>query len=250
MQAASGAAPALTSSDVSQTPSAAQPTAKPIPALPELEDVLFDLLSSGGIDPNLTHDKLEAIQSFLHEHARDRKTHEQFVQFFERESLSMQPERPNLLALPLIDARSRSARAPLLLDSTPSPVRAEALDPLAAAAVPALEPLAPAAAVSSKTPAPRGASGWLWALGFSAIAGLMALGVGAVIELRSELQQLRAEATHAALELEQLRSETERLRAQVQEQSQAVARSEQKAQLLLQTLASPLVDAGRMENSR
>jgi len=248
MQAASVVTPtpaaALTSTDASQTPSGAQPTAKPAPGLNELEDVLFDLLASGGIEPSLSHDKLDVIQTFLHEHARERKTHEQFVAFFEQHALPMQPVRPNLLALPVVDARSRSARAPLLIDPAPDTAPLMAAQSLAPAA---LETFAPAA-VSGK-PASR-SSGWLWALGFGAIAGLMALGIGAVIELRSELQQLRAEATHGALELEQLRTEVGRLRAQVQETGHAVTRTEHKAQLLMQTVASPLVDPSRFENSR
>src|ERR1043165_7998630 len=101
MHAVSATPPVPTAPEASQTSSASQPQTKPIPGLNELEDVLFDLLSSGGIDSSLSHDKLEAIQSFLHEHARERKTHEQFVAFFEQQALPLQPERPNLLALPM-----------------------------------------------------------------------------------------------------------------------------------------------------
>jgi hypothetical protein len=228
------AAPAAGAPDTTQTPStsAAQPMAKPIPGLNELEDVLFDLHSSGGIDSSLSHDKLEAIQAFLHEHARERKTHEQFVAFFEKHTLPLQPERPNLLALPLVDARNRSARAPLLL--TPAPE-----DPLLTELAIAREP----AAVSSK--GRPSALSWLWALGFGVVAGLLVLGIGAVVELRAELQQLRAEATHGALQLEQLRAETERLRLQTQDNGQVLSRTEHKTQLLLQTVAAPL-----SENSR
>jgi hypothetical protein len=195
--------------------------------------LLFDLLASGGIDSSLSHDKLEAIQAFLHEHARERKTHEQFVAFFGQQALPLQPERPNLLALPMVDSRSRSARAPLLLE--PAPMMESELEEL-----PLL--LEPAADSGKGRMSPLS---WLWALGFGVVAGLLALGIGAVVELRSELQQLRAEATHGSLQLEQLRAETERLRLQTQDNGQALSRTEQKTQLLLQTVAAPLIENSR-----
>jgi hypothetical protein len=228
MQPVSGAAPQLTSNDVSQptqTPSAQQPASKPVPGLHELEDVLFDLLASGGIEPNLSHDKLEAIQSFLHEHARERKTHAQFVAFFEKEALPMQPERPNLLALPLVDARSRSARAPLLLDPLALPQAEPALGERELAAPVQAAPLPAAPALDLPTGAERRVA-WPWVLGFGVAAGFLALGVVGVAELRSELQELRSEARQGAQQLEQLRSETERLRAQVKENAQAAARTD------------------------
>jgi len=77
------------------------------------------------------------------------------------------------------------------------------------------------------------------------MARLLALGIGAVVELRAELQQLRAEATHGALQLEQLRAETERLRLQTQDNGQALTRTEHKTQLLLQTVAAPLAENSR-----
>ena len=236
--AVSPVAPAPTAPDASQTSSASQPQVKPIPGLNELEDGLFDLLASGGIDSSLSHEKLEAIQSFLHEHAREHKTHEQFVAFFEQQALPLHPERPNLLALPLVDARSRNARAPLLH----TPLVEEAPEPLEIAAPAALQP----AAISGS----RRGSTWLWGLGFGVVAGILALGIAAVIELRSELQQLRAETTLAALLLEQLRAETERLRAHTEENGQALSRTERKTQLLLQTVGAPLAEHARTENSR
>jgi hypothetical protein len=226
MQPVSGAAPQITPSEASQptqTPSAPQPTSKPVhvvPALHELEDVLFDLLASGGIEPSLSHDKLEAIQTFLHEHARERKTHAQFVAFFDKEALPMQPERPNLLALPMVDTRSRSHRAPLLID----PLTVPSMEPTPSEAVPAPPvqpaPAAPAAALELPTGAERRVA-WPWVLGFAIAAGFLALGVVGVVELRSELQALRGESKQSAQQLEQLRSETERLRAQVKENAQA-----------------------------
>jgi hypothetical protein len=192
------------------------------PSIPELEDVLYDLVAGG--DLNLTSDKLELIQEFLHEHARQRKTHEEFVGFFQLHALSMRPERPNLFALPLVDSRN-AARAPMLY--TP--------DLEAAAAVEA-EPIV----------VERSRFGWVWpALGFAAIAGALALGASAVVVMRAEIDRVNASVAHTAIELEQLRAETQQLRAIIQANSAAVQNTERDTRLLLQTIASPIAQNSR-----
>lgn len=193
------------------------------PAIGELEDILYDLLAAGG-DLSVNSAKLELVQAFLHEHARQRKTEQQFVAFFQEHGLSMHPERPNLFALPLVDSTTRNpARTPLL---TPDPQ--------------------PAAPVESIIVESRSRFGWVWAaLGFAAIAGALALGASAVVLMRAELDRMNASVAHTEIELEQLRSEAERLRALVQSNAASLQNTERDTQLLLQTFASPIAQNSR-----
>lgn len=202
------------------------------PSLSELEDLLYDLLASGG-DFDFSSELLERIQGFLHEHARQRKTQAQFLAFFEQNKLSTRPERPNLLSLPVLDHASRNAaRTPPLL----TPTAARQPESPQEHQIPAM-----AAAIE-----PRSRLGWAWAaLGFGAVSGMLALGVAAVIELRAELTHLNASVARSAMEIEQLRSETERLRKDLQTHANAAVRTEHNTDLLLESLVSPL-----MRNSR
>ena len=200
------------------------PTLTAPPSINELEDVLYDLLAAGG-DANVNSAKLELIQAFLHEHARQRKTEAQFVAFFEQHGLSMRPERPNLFALPSVDSASRhGARMPVLLPAEPAPV-------------------APAEPIIVET---RSRFGGVWAaLGFAAITGALALGASAVVVMRTELDRMNASIAHSAIELEQLRAETERLRTLVSANSAALQNTERDTRLLLQTFAPPIAQNSR-----
>jgi hypothetical protein len=201
------------------------PSQLPVPSLPELEDVLYDLLAAGG-DLNVSADKVELIQAFLHEHARQRKSHALFVSFFDEQRLSMRLERPNLFALPVVDSASRSApRNPPLLTAEPEPSATQA------------EPLIVEA---------RQRFSWIWpALACAAICGALALGASAVVVVRGELARMNAGLAQSAIEIGQLRTETERLRAIVQSSSVAAQHTERDTQLLVQTLAAPIVQNSR-----
>ena len=210
-----GPAPAAASPAMTMTTSASSP------AIHELEDVLYDLLAAGG-DLTVNGAQLELVQAFLHEHARQRKTQDQFVAFFQAHGLSMRPERPNLFALPQVESRS-AARTPVLL---PEPQPAPPVEPII---------------VES-----RARFGWVWAtLGFAAIAGSLALGASAVTVMRAELDRMNASVAHTEIELEQLRAETERLRAIVQSNSAALQNTERDTRLLVQTFAAPIAQNSR-----
>ena len=201
-------------------PAAAPPSAT-APAINELEDVLYDLLAAGG-DLTVNGAQLEQIQAFLHEHARHRKTQEQFVAFFEEHGLSMRPERPNLFALPQVESRS-AARTPMLL---PEPQPDASAEPIIVEA--------------------RTRFGWVWAtLGIAAIAGSLALGASAVMVMRTELDRMNASVAHTEIELEQMRAETQRLRAIVESNSAALQNTERDTRLLLQTFAAPIAQNSR-----
>jgi len=169
----------------------------------------------------LGHDKFEEIQAFLHEHARERKTHAQFVAFFEAQALPMQPERPSSLVLPRSTSKNPALDVPLALELQ----EAQA----------AWRPAAPAAISSSSgTRAP-----WLWAIGFAIVCILLGLGVVSLMALRDELARLHVQVVHSAQRLEQLQSETSQLRALVDDSNRAVQRTGRDAELLLRTLTAP-----------
>jgi hypothetical protein len=201
-------------------------TSESVPELNELEDLLYDLLATGTADPNVARHVLDATQAFLHEHARERKTQRQFVEFFEKHALPLRPERPNLLALPALDTRGRASEAPVLL---PEPPRYE---PLAIA-------LSAADGGEAARTEPRRRD-WAWLLALAAIGCTTALAIAGMLELQGELGRLHHEAAQNASLLEQLRSETQSLRVQVKDANEALQQNQRDTQLLLRAFSSPL----------
>jgi hypothetical protein len=186
------------------------------PALADLEDLLYDILASGA-DPNLGSKTLEAVQLFVHEHARNKKTHAEFVAFFEAQSLSMLPERTALMALPPLEARGRAAETPSLT---------------------AL-PRAPEPAFVT-TAAARSKGVWVWAALAAAVSGMATLTYFAALEVRAEFAQVRSEAERNAAELQRARAETEALRAELRMKALRLEQVEHKTDVLLQSFGSPL----------
>jgi hypothetical protein len=215
----------MSSAAIAIVPSPAAHTAPPSgsintpPSVNDLEDLLYDIVAVGG-DPNLASATLAAVQVFLHEHARERKSHEAFLAFFETHQLSMQPMASALIELPPLEVRGRATETPVLI----APMR-EPDPPLA------LEVVVPTRARTSA---------WFWALGFAAISGAFAAGSALVLEVRDEFARARADAAANAAALVEVRSESEQLRAQLREQAKQNQHTEQTAQRLMQTLLSPL----------
>ena len=82
------------------------PALQPEPTALELEDLLYDILASGA-DPSLPAGTLEAVQTFLHEHARSKHSLPEFVTFFTSHKLSMVRDTGFGLALPpMLDLRT------------------------------------------------------------------------------------------------------------------------------------------------
>src|SRR5262245_55976270 len=80
------------------------PVLLPEPTVLELEDILYDILASG--DPSLPTGTLEAVQTFLHEHARSKRALPEFVAFFTKHKLSMVRDTGFGLGLPALDLRT------------------------------------------------------------------------------------------------------------------------------------------------
>ena len=197
------------------------PTAAPSqpPSLPELEDLLYDLLASG-TDPNLPEGTLEVVQGFVHEHARSKKSHAEFVAFFEANSLPFKAPGPSLLALPPIESRGHAAETPAL----------------------SMIPQAPdtAGLTTAANSGMRRSAGIIPALTLAAVScGFAAAGFG-LYALHSELVQLRRESAEGASALARLRAENSEQQRQLNEMTQQLERIDRKTEWLLQSFASPI----------
>jgi hypothetical protein len=195
------------------------PASTTVPTLPDLEDTLYDILASG-TDPNLSDGTFEAVQTFVHEHARSRKSHSEFIAFFEARSLPFRAPAPSLFALPPLETRGPSVETPVL------PTIPQAAEPSL---------LVTAANSGSRRPS------WLWpALTLAAVSCGGAFGYVGLIQVQSQLTELRTEATRGESALARLEAENVELRARVRESAQQLQRIEHKTDLLLRAFASPI----------
>lgn len=206
------------------------PALPPEPNVLELEDMLYDILASGA-DPNLPAGTLEAVQTFLHEHARSRRSLPEFVAFFASHKLSMVRDTGFGLSLPPVVELRATARPP-----QPEPE----LEATRAAPHVLSEPdpieVAPVAPERVQHYGRR----WLWA---SAAAVLAAISGGAFYSAataRNELERVRAEQRATAVVLSQMQTEVARLRGTVDQHAQISRNIDHKTELLLRTLVSPL----------
>jgi hypothetical protein len=192
------------------------PTSPVGPSVADLEDLLYDILASG-FDPNLPAATLEAVQVFVHEHARSKKSQAEFLAFFEAHALPMRAERPSLLALPPLEMRGRAGESPELT------LMPQSADP----------PLMQPAAYGGKRLG-------IWMAACVTLTALIGLGYFATLQVRDEFARARAQAAQNAAALANVRAEAETLRAALRDNAQVMQRVEQKSELLLQSMASPL----------
>jgi hypothetical protein len=209
----------------------------PEPTVLELEDLLYDILASGA-DPSLPAGTLEAVQTFLHEHARSKHTQAEFVAFFTSHNLSMVRDTGFGLSLPPMDLR-----APMRV---PEPV-VEPEAPTQAAPRPVALPLEPdpiEVAPVAIAPAPRRSRALDWAF---AAAALAAISGGAIyaITAQAELERVRAEQRATAETLARVQTELTRLRGSVEQSKELSRNADHKTELLLRSLVSPLDPAQR-----
>jgi hypothetical protein len=209
------------------------PSAPPAPTQSELEDLLFDILATGTVDPAVSTATLEAVQNFLHEHARERRPLDAFVTFFEEQGLSMQPQRTNLLlSLPPIEVRGRATETPQLV--APNPIEPEALLVTALPPEPRLASTSIAAAISGKR-VPL-----MWGLGFAAIGGILGLFANELFELRGQLERAEADASANAAALEDLRTSSTKLRNDFLRNTQHLEALDKQHEELLRSFGTPL----------
>lgn len=202
------------------------------PTVLELEDMLYDILASGA-DPNLPAGTLEAVQTFLHEHARSKRALAEFVAFFTKHKLSMARDTGFGLGISALDLRTPariSAPDPELeLEATRAATQGLRLpDP---------EPIevAPVEVVRVT----RHVSVW-WAAAAVVLAAISGGALFAALTSHSELERARAEQNAMSVKLAQMQSEVARLRGSVEQTAQTAQTAEHKSELVLQTFGSPL----------
>lgn len=194
----------------------------PEPSVLELEDMLYDILASGA-DPSLPDGTLEAVQTFLHEHARSKHTLAEFLAFFAKHGLSTVKETTLTLALPpILEARSGGTSVPF---PQPNPAQPEP------------EPIEVAPVAVEKPRSPRTLA---WVCGIAALAAISGGGWFGFTTTRAELDRMREEQRATQRELARVQAEAASLRQSVEQNDSLVRRVDRKSELLLQTLVSPL----------
>ena len=192
--------------------------ALPEPSALELEDMLYDILASGA-DPNVSASTLSAVQTFLHEHARSKRSEADFVAFFAKHGLSTVRETTLTLALPPIDSRVQPQ--PISQPFTPEP------EPIEVTPV----------AVTRRRQLSRTA---LWAGVGAAFAAISCAAYMAVSIAQGELERVRIQERANAEALARVQAEAANLRQTLEQNAKRVERVDQKNELLLQKLVSPL----------
>jgi hypothetical protein len=206
------------------------PALPPEPTVLELEDMLYDILASGA-DPNLPAGTLEAVQTFLHEHARSKHSLPEFVTFFTSHKLSMVRDTGFGLSLPPMDLRAPMRAAEHELEA-PTRVVTPAPAPLEP------EPIEVAPVVVQ--PAPRYGRAALWASAAAVLAAISGGALYAASSARTELDRVQAEQRATAETLAQMQTEVTRLRATLEQNARVARNVDHKTELLLRTLVSPL----------
>ena len=190
------------------------------PKIEELEDVLYDILAVG-VEPTAQIGTLDAVQVFLHEHARVRKTHAEMLSFFAENGIAYTPERARAVAPPL---------ALLPIEGTETD---DFLTP--PAAISGIQ-VSPEARTSRSSLALR--------LGV-ACAAVVVLALGAVgylvlADMQHELSRVNTQAGTQAAELSRVKADADALRATMRDNAELVRSVDRKSDVLIQSLLSPL----------
>jgi hypothetical protein len=206
------------------------PALPPEPNVLELEDMLYDILASGA-DPNLAAGTLEAVQTFLHEHARSKHSLPEFIAFFVSHKLSLVRDTGFGLSLPPMDLRAPMRSVEPALEP-PTQVAA----PVRAPSEP--EPIEVGPIVSERAQRQRRVA--IWASAAAVLAAISGGGWYAAASARTELERVRTEQRATAEVLAQMQTEVAHLRGTVEQNAQLARSVDHKTELLLRTLVSPL----------
>lgn len=197
-------------------------TSMPVePTVLELEDMLYDILASGA-DPSLEAGTLEAVQTFLHEHARSKRSHAEFIAFFATHGLAVAKEPTLQIALPPMELRNQMPEPTYQVAEVASAAEAIEVAPVTR---------------SSPGAANRGL-GWLY--GLAALAAISGGAFYALSRTEAAFERVHAEARANAERLAEVQAEAAGLRQSLQQNAEMVRRVDQKSELLLQSLVSPL----------
>ncbi|HKU42517.1 MAG TPA: hypothetical protein VJR89_30375 [Polyangiales bacterium] len=190
----------------------------PEPSALELEDILYDILASGA-DPSISHETLAAVQTFLHEHARSKRSQAEFLAFFAKHGLSTSKDNALTLSLPPLPLHPPAPPPPAPLAQEPEAIEVMPVQ------------------VQRKRQLKRGT---LWACGGAVLAAI-SCGIWLLAtQAWGEIDRVKAESRATADELARTRAELTSLRQKQEQDAERVQRVDHKSELLLQTFGSPL----------
>ena len=188
------------------------------PSIEELEDMPYDILATG-VEPTATVGTLEAVQAFLHQHARARKSHTELLSFFAENGLACVPERarvvaPALALLPMEDVGTHeSFEQSAAVSGMPERSRVQHTSNLARIGI-------------------ASAAVLLLALG--------GLGYVAFTSMQNELARVHSQTGVQANELARVKADADSLRSAMHDNTELVRSVDHKSDVLIQTLLSPL----------
>jgi len=197
-----------------------------------MQDVLYDILATG-LDPEQAQIPLDAIERFLHEHARSAKSQDEFRVFFAQHGLTVSGRaiKPPPVLLPPIER-------PLQDDP---PVIAKFPVELARP-----EPLPQGAGFARQLPddlelaiAPRRAQPWVWAALILMAGGVSALayhGYSVITRLEHRLEQADSATHNASVALDELKTKTAGLESNVAASGEEIQRVDDKSNMIIQSL--------------
>jgi hypothetical protein len=194
-----------------------------------MQDVLYDILATG-IDPEQAQLPIDAIERFLHEHARTSKSPDEFRAFFAQHGLSVSTRavKPPQVALPPIQR--------------PNPDEAVAKFPVELARP---EPLPQGMSFAAQLPEdgesarPRRTQPWLWAalvVLAGGVGGLAYHGYTVITQLQHRLEQADGQTRDQRAELDALKTKTAGLETNVAESSEQIQRVDDRNNMVIQSL--------------
>jgi hypothetical protein len=196
-----------------------------------MQDVLYDILATG-IDPEQAQLPIDAIERFLHEHARASKTPDEFRAFFAQHGLTVSTRaiKPPHMALPPIQR--------------PNPEEAMAKFPVELARPEALpQGLSFAQQLPDETEltahAQRRTQPWLWAALCLLAGGVGAIayhGYSVITHLEQRLEQADGSNRDQRAELDALKTKTAGLESNVAESSEQIQRVDDRNNMVIQSL--------------
>jgi hypothetical protein len=196
-----------------------------------MQDVLYDILATG-LDPEQAQIPLDAIERFLHEHARNAKSIEDFRAFFAQHGLTLTTRaiKPPPVALPPIER-------PMQDDPPVAKFPVELARP---------EPLPQGAGFARQLPdelelalKPRRAQPWVWAALILLAGGVSAAayhGYSVITRLEHRLEQADSASRSDRVALDELKTKTAGLESHVAASGEEIQRVDDKSNMIIQSL--------------
>jgi hypothetical protein len=220
-----------------QRASSVPPVASEARQVQAMQDLLYDILATG-VDSERTDVSIEAIEAFLHEHARTPKSVADFRGFFAQQGLTSRMPSP-VPAVAVLPPLTRVAPAQMPQAPRPSSVPPEL--PMAAHAVQLFdETMHPVRIDIAPQPIERRRSRPLIGLAIATtaliIAATLYTGSLHLMEMRADVARSEDEARQNRALIESLRAQTVTFESSLAANGQLIQRMEQKSDLVLDSL--------------